>query len=167
MRKNTTLTLLAFVFVVGLVALCWLALCAQASGPIALGLQSYTNSSTVVGITNRSSDQLSYVVMVERKIGGEWPKGLKPGTIIPEHQFGSLCPGQFTNLTLPVMVYTPPYPWRVTVFSRRPSIQLNSLRFKIGLLARRFGMRKLTRELWGANSRQIQASTKEMQQWER
>jgi hypothetical protein len=167
MRKNSTLTVLALVAVVGLVAFCWIALSGQASGPIAFGLQSYTNTSAVVGITNRSIHQFNYVVMVERRIGGEWPKELRPGTIIPAHQFGSLCPGQFTNLTIPMMVYAPPYPWRVSVFCNRLPLQPNSLRFKTGLLALRFGMRKLAQELWGANFKQIQVSTKEMQQWER
>jgi hypothetical protein len=167
MRKNSTLTVLALVAVAVASCFCWIAHYCQASGPIAFGLQSYTNTSAVVGITNRSIHQFNYVVMVERRIGGEWPKGLKAGTIIPEHQFGSLCPGQFTNLTIPVMVYAPPYPWRVSVFCNRAPVQPNSLRFKTGLLALRFGMRKLAQELWGANFKQIQVSTREMQQWGR
>ncbi len=161
--EKSRLGVLALVAVMGLAALCWIALYGQSNGPIAFGLQSYTNNSALVGITNRGVRQLSYVVMVERKIGSKWPEGLKPGTIIPEHQFGSLGPGQFTNLTIPVMVYSPPYPWRVSVFFNRPPVQPSSLRFKAGFLALRFGMRKLAQELWGGNVRQIRVSTKEME----
>jgi len=154
---------LVLVPVLGLLAaLCWIALHAQSKGPIAFGLQSYTNHSALVGITNRGVRQFSYVVLVERKIGNKWPEGLKPGTIIPDHQFGSLAPGQFTNLTIPVMVYAPPYPWRVSAFFNRPPVQPGSPRFKAGLLALRFRMRKLAQELLGGTVREIQVSTKEM-----
>lgn len=173
MRKNSPLIILPFIAVVGLVAFCWIALSSRASGPILLGLQSYTNASAVVGITNGSVHQFHYEVMVERKIGGEWPKGLRPGTIVPQHQCGSLCPAQSTNLTIPIMVYAPPYPWRVSVFCNREApvqpnyVQPNSLRYKTGFLALRLGMRKLAHELFGPNFKQIQVSTQEMQQWER
>ncbi len=120
----------------------WLIKLSAAAGLIGFGLQSYTNTCAVVGITNRSFHQFNYIVMVERKRGSDWPKGLLPGTIIPDHQFGTLGPGQCTNLTLPVMVYVPPQPWRISVFCNRPPVQPNSVRFKAGLLALRLGMRK-------------------------
>src|SRR5262249_24364939 len=134
MRKKSMLKILALIGGLSLVFFCWIELSGGSTGPIALGLQSYTNTCAVVGITNHSVHQFNYVVMVERKMGSEWPKGLAVGTIIPQNQFGSLSPGQHTNLTVPVMVYAPPYPWRISVFCNRPAVQPNSLRFKAGML---------------------------------
>jgi hypothetical protein len=166
MHKGAVLLFLLVTAVLGVVAV-WLIKLSAPTGLIGFGLQSYTNTSAIVGITNRSFHQFNYILMVERKIGSSWPKGLLPGTIIPDHQFGTLGPGQFTNLTLPVMVYAPPQPWRISVFCNRPPIQPNSGRFKTGLLAFRLGMRKLAQELWGENFKGIQVSTTEMQQWEK
>ena len=155
---------LVLIAVVGVIAFCCIVVSGPASEPIGLGLQSYTNASAVVRITNRSFYQFNYVVVSERKIGGEWPKGLRVGTSIPADQFGSLCPGQLTNLTIPLMVYAPPYPWRISVFCTRHPVQPNSLRFKAGAWALNLGMRKLAHTLLGGDSKQIQASTQEMEQ---
>jgi hypothetical protein len=150
------------------IAICWIRLSGPTGGPIAFGLQSYTNACAVVGITNRSAYQFHYVVMTERKIGGEWPQGLQKGARIPEGQFGSLRPGQLTNLTIPVMVYVPPYPWRVSIFYSKQASIPNSLRFKASFLALKLGMRKLSHKLLGGGDfEQIQASTPETEQWEK
>jgi len=167
MRKNSTRAILLLIGIVGLIAFCWIKFSGSTSGPVALGLQSYTNASAVIGITNRSSYQFDYVVMVERKIGGEWPKGLSPGTRILPNQFGRLGPGQVTNLTIPVMVYAPPYPWRISVFCNRPPVRPTSARFKASFWARRLGMGTLSHKLLGERSKQVQASTPEMEQWEK
>ncbi len=170
MRKNTMVAALPLTAIVSLIALCWIKLSgpssSQTSRPIALGLQNYTNASAVVGITNRSFDELNYVVMVERKIGAQWPNYV-PGTRISVSQLGGLRPGQFTNLTIAVMVYAPPYPWRVSVFCTRAPVKPNSLRAKAGFLASKLGMRKLSHKLWGEDFKQIQVSTPEMEQWEK
>lgn len=167
MRKTTVAAALSLTLIAGLTTWCWIKLSGPTSGPIAFGLQSYTNACAVVGITNHSFYQFHYVVMKERKIGGRWPKGLEPGKGIPKGQFGSLLPGQLTNLTIPVMVYVPPYPWRVSVFYSQQAAQTNPLRFKASLWALKLGMRKFSQKLWGGNFKQIQASTPEMEQWEK
>jgi len=151
----------------GLIAFCCSKLPSPGADPIVLGLQSYTNAVAVIGITNRSFHQFDCAVMVERKIGGEWPKGLGPGTILPPNQVVHLSARQQTNMTIPVLVYAPPYPWRISAFCGRPPVQMSSLRFRLGILALKFRMRNLARTLLGDNARQIQASTPEVEQWEK
>jgi hypothetical protein len=167
MRKKTTATTLSLTVIAAVIAFCWIKFSRPTSGRVALGLQSYTNASAVVWITNRSFYQVDFLVMVERKIGGEWPTGYVAGTRIPANQFGSLRPRQLTNLTIPVMVYAPPYPWRVSVFYTRPPANPNSLRFKASVLAFRLGMRKLCHKLRAGDLEQRQVSTPEMEQWEK
>ena len=138
---------------------------APVSGPITIGLRSYTNSSALVAITNRSrSYQFNYLAVVQRKIGSDWPKGLPLGIITSAHQSGMLAPGQSTNPTLSVMTYAPPYPWRISVFCNRPPVPPNSFRFRAGLFALRLGSPKLAQKFFGGNFPQIQVSTIEMQQ---
>src|SRR6266404_6090418 len=99
MRRNSKIAVLTLTGVVCLVAFSVMIL-VPTSGPIRLSLLSYTNASTVITIKNQSSRPFDYTVMVERKIGGKWPDGLAPGTIIDENQTGSLGAGQHTNLTI-------------------------------------------------------------------
>jgi hypothetical protein len=167
MRRNRKLAILALAAVVGLAALSVGTILAPTSGPIRLTLQSYTNASAVITVKNQSSRQLEYVVIVERKIGGKWPEGLAPGTNIPDHQFGTLAPGELTNLTVQVMVFAPSYPWRISVFCTGPPVQPNSWRANTAFWLWNHGFPRISRTLFRPNSKQIQASTPEMQQWEK
>jgi hypothetical protein len=165
MRRNSKFALMALVGVVGLVAFSVVMTLVPTSGPIRLELQSYTNACAGIAIINQSSLHFDYTVMAERKIGGKWPEGLAPGTMIPAHQSGSLGPGQHTNLTVSVMVYVPSYSWRISVFCTRPPVQPNSVRFRAALWCGEHGLRKMAHKLFGRDS--IQVSTPEMEQWER
>jgi hypothetical protein len=167
MRKHPKLAVLLLIVTMGLIAFCCANLLGPTTDPIVLGLQSYTNAVAIVGITNHSSHQFDCWVMVERKIGGEWPKGFVPGTSIPANQLVHLAARQHTNMTVPVLVYAPPYPWRISAFCSHPPVQVASLRFRVGILALKFRMRKLAHILLGGDSQQIQASTPETEQWEK
>jgi len=116
MRRKPKIAVLAITGVGCLVAFWVVLMLAPTSESVRLSLQSYTNATARITIRNQSSRPFSYLVLVERKIGGKWPDGLALGTRIPENQSGSLGGGQRTNLTIPVMVYAPPYPWRISVF---------------------------------------------------
>ncbi len=168
MRNKQIVAVLSIIAMLALIAFCLAYVAPPGPGPIALGLQSYTNNSAVVGITNRSRiHQFDYFAIVQRKTASEWPGGSPVGIITSSHQSGVLGPGQFTNLTLRVMTYAPPCPWRVSVFCNPPRVMPNSLRFRAGLFALRLGAPKFAQKLFGGDFQQIQLSTAEMQQWEK
>ena len=168
MRRNSKIAVLAVTGIVCLAAFSVAMILVPTSDPIKLSLQSYTNASAVITIKNQSSLPFDYTVMVERKIGGKWPDGLVPGTIIPENQSGSLGAGQHTNLTIPVMVYAPPHPWRISVFCWRnqPTLNFNSFRFKCMFWLNKLHMPKLARKL-AVETKMLQVSGPPMQQYEK
>ena len=170
MRRNSKFVILALAGVASLVAASTVIICAaRTSSAVRLSLQSYTNACAVIAIRNQSFRHVDYTVMVQRKIGGKWPQGWAVGTRIPEHQFGSLSPGQLTNLSIPVMVYAPSYPWRISVLCTPPLIEpTNSVRFRAALWCAKCGLRKMAGKLMGGgDSKVIQISTPEMDQWEK
>jgi hypothetical protein len=169
MQSKSKLAVLSLVGAVGLVSSLVVLILVPTSDPMKVTLQSYTNACAVIAIKNQSSACFNYIAMVERKIGGNWPKGLAPGTSIPDHQFGSLGPGQQANLTVPVLVYAPSYPWRISVFGSRPRplVQVNSVRFRAGLWCAVHGLRNVSHKLLGGGFKQVQVSTPEMEQWEK
>jgi hypothetical protein len=167
MQSKSKLAVLALVGCVGLVISLVVLILAPASGPVKVTLQSYTNACALITIKNQSSASFNYIAMVERKIGGNWPKGLAPGTILPDHQFGTLGPGQHSNLTVPVLVYAPSDPWRISVFCSRPPVQLNPVRFRAGLWCATHGLRNVSNKLFGVDFKEIQVSTLEMEQWQK
>ena len=90
-----------------------------ARGKIAFGLQSYAHGTAVFMITNTSRVPVEYTVTVEHKGYRGWPDYL--GKVLPHappEGFRSPCliaPGQVSTCTVPVAVYAPPCPWRLSV----------------------------------------------------
>jgi hypothetical protein len=165
-RKHRIKAALLLIVTMGLIAFCCTKFSGPTTDPIVLGLQSYTNAVAIVGITNHSSHEFDCWVFAERKIGDKW-QGLNLGTSFPANQIVHLSARQQTNMTVPVLVYAPPYPWRISAFCSRAQVQTGSLRFRVGILALNFKMPKLAQTLLGGNIRRIQASTPETQQWEK
>jgi hypothetical protein len=165
-RKHRTQAVLLLIVTTGLIVFCCTKLLGPTADPIVVGLQSYTNAVAIIGITNHSFHRFDCMVMAERKIGGEWPK-LTLGTRIPANQLVHLSGRQHTNMTVPVLVYAPPYPWRISAYCYRPPVQPTQVRVRIGLLALKFRMRKLAEIVLGPNLHQVQVSTPEMEQWEK
>ena len=166
MRKNAKNALLLATAILGLGVFCFLKLLPPRSGFIGLRLESYTNASAVVTVENRSLYNFDYVVLAERKIGGKWPDYIGTGIPMPSNQAGTLRPGR-SRLTVPVMVYVPPYPWRISVFCYRPYVQPNELRLSADFWFTKLGIPNLSRKLWGRDSRLKQVSTAEMEQWQK
>ena len=146
-------------------ALCGLIISSgSASQQIGLGLQNYARASATVTISNLSDSKVDYVLKVERKIGDTWPKyqhGMPFGT--DSGQPGSLGPGQSLTSTLPVMVYAPPTPWRVSIFCQWSAPGPNTTRFKAGLWLLRLRMQRLARKAFG-EPRIVQISGLQMDQ---
>ena len=168
MRRDSKFTVLALVGVAVLVGLAAVIMSGTATGPVRLTLQSYTNATAVITIKNQGSLPFDYyAVMAERKIGGRWPEGLVPGTIINKNQTGSLGAGQQINLTIPVMVYAPPQPWRISVFCWRnqPIAAFNSSRFKCILWLNKLHMSRLSQKL--VEPKMVQVSSPQMEQYEK
>jgi len=137
------------------------------SWPIRLGLRSYTKGSAVVTLTNPSRRKVDYVWTVERRTAATWPKyehGFPVG--VDSRQSGRLEPGQVLELTVPVMVYAPPCPWRFSVFCFRNPANPNTARYKAGLWFMRHGMLRLARKAIGELS-VVQVSGPEMEQYEK
>ena len=112
--------------------------------PIGIGLSSYTNGVAVITLTNLSSSKLDYILKVERKTGMSWPtypQGVPLGT--DSGQSGSLGPKQVSALTVQVMIYAPPCPWRASVFCYKNQTNLNSTRLKVHFWLMRHRMPKL------------------------
>ena len=138
MRRNFKITILLLIGIAGLISFAVIRLLGPTSAMVGLGLQSYTNASAVVAVTNLSCFQIDYVLKVERKSKEGWPKyeaGIPLGN--DAGQTGVLYPKHVSMVTVPAMVYAPPYPWRLSIFcyrrSRTPSP--NTIRFKTGLWA--------------------------------
>jgi hypothetical protein len=131
-------------------------------------VQSYTNASAVISVKNQSSLTFDYTVIVEHKIGGKWPNGLALGTMLEPNQTGTLSPGQQRNLTVPVMVYAPPYPWRISVFcwENLPLPNATSFRVKCILWLIRLHMPKLAQKL-AIKQERFQVSSPQMEQYEK
>jgi hypothetical protein len=141
--------------------------CGSRSWPIGLGLQSYTNGSAVVTLTNLSRRKVDYVWVVERRTAHSWPKYEHNFPVgIDSRQIGILKPRQVSELAVPVMVYAPPCPWRVSVFCYRNPAGPNTARGKAGLWFMRHGMARLARKAIG-EFRSVQVPGPEMEQLEK
>jgi hypothetical protein len=146
-------------------------LSAPSTGVITLGLQSYTNACAVITVTNRSSIQFEYGLMVERKLEDGFPTKWPIG--IPFHEHGTLLPG-ITTLTVPVMVYVPPSPLRISIYCPPPAasapIKLNPITKTAGRVFLKLRMTNLALRAWtwGLPRRDegIRVSTAEVEQWE-
>ena len=66
---------------------------------------------------------------------------------------------------VPVMVYVPPYPWRISVFYYRPYDQPNELGLSADFWLTKLGMPNLSRKLWVSTTKRV--STAEMEQWQK
>ena len=137
------------------------------SWPIRLGLRSYTKGSAVVTLTNLSRRRVDYVWVVERRTAHSWPKYEHNFPVgIDSRQMGILAPRQVSELAVPVMVYAPPCPWRVSVFCYRNPAGPNTTRYKAGLWFMSHGMLRLARKAIGEFS-VVQVSGPEMEQYEK
>ena len=170
MPTNSQIGILSVISIVGLIAFALAKLSFSTSSPIGLRLESYSNACARVTVSNRSRLQFDYVLKVERKTLNGWPKyegGLPVGADSGES--GTLYPGQVTTLSVPVMVYAPPYPLRVSIFcwdpdqSAKIGFQPSTMRFKAGLWLQRLHMRKLAQKLWG-EFKVVQVSAPQMEQ---
>jgi hypothetical protein len=171
MLRNSKPSILWLIGIVGLIAFALVKLSLSTSGSIGLRLDGYSNACARVRVTNLSRSQVDYVMKVERKTMNGWPKYQGGIPVSPDGgQSGVLRPGQVTTLSLPVMVYAPPYPWRVSFFCYRNPVQLGpigfqpgTLRFKAGLWLLRLHMPKLAQKLWG-EFKVVQVSGPQMEQ---
>ena len=170
MPTNSKIGIFLVISIVGLLAFALAKLPLSTSGPIGLSLESYSNACARVTIRNRSRSQFDYVLKVERKILKGWPKyegGVPVGQ--DSGQPGTLYPGQVTRLSVPVMVYAPPCPLRVSIFcwdhdrSASVGFQPGTLRFKAALWLQRLHMPKLAQKLWG-EFKVVQVSGPEIEQ---
>jgi len=135
--------------------------------PINLGLQNYAKGTAVVTVTNMSHREVDYVWTVERKTADGWPKyedGIPLG--VDSSHSGRLEPRQVVELALPVMVYAPPCPWRVSVFCYKNPAAPNTGRDKAGFWFTVHGMPWLGRKVTG-DFKVVQVSGPEMEQKER
>ena len=160
---------LSLIAVVGVIAFYWFKVSVPPNGPISLGLQSYTNACAVITVTNRSNIQFDHGLMVERKPKSGWPRQWPIGTVWHEH--GTLRPG-ITTLTMPVMVYVPPRPWRISMYCSPPDapFKVNHIQQSAAFLVYKLGMRKLSLKvlMWGQAARKgISVSTPEVEQWQK
>jgi hypothetical protein len=167
MQRKSKLAVLLLAGLAGLIGCLVVWILVPPSDPVKMALQSYTNGCAVIGIKNQTSAPFNYFALVERKIGGKWPEGWAIGTIIPDHQLGSLGAGQHTNLTIPVLLYAPSYPWRISVFCSRPAAPPNLARLRTAVWFSEHGLRKISHKLLAGDFTQIQVSTPEMEQREK
>jgi len=168
MRRNSKLTILSLTVILGLIAFSLIKQTTSASGPIGLGIQSYTNACAVVTVTNLSRLPFDYSLKVERKTKDGWPNykgGIPVGLDSGDH--GVLPPRKVTTLTMPVMVYAPPCPWRVSIFCyRNPPPPNTTIRYKVSCWLVRLHMQNLARKLWG-QLEVVQVTGPQMEQWEK
>jgi hypothetical protein len=162
MRRYLKAAALIFGVLSLLVALALYLLSSDPPVPLALQLQSYTNATAVYTVKNLGNSEIHYFLTVERKITNEWPRyGDFPHIMNP--QTGVLLPKQVSTVTVPVMVYAPPYPWRVSIFCYKPP----SFRMKSRVWLIRHGMGRLVRPLRADDAKLIQVSSPEMEQREK
>jgi hypothetical protein len=163
MRRNSKITIPLIAAIVGLSAFALVMLSAPSPGMIGLGIQSYTNACAVVTVTNLSGVQIDYLLAVERKITKDWPSyhGRIPHNII--RQTGVLRPREVSTLTVPVMVYAPPYPWRLSLFCSKPPTNPSAIRVKAGLWLLVLHMPKLAHKVLGER-KVVQVSGPQMEQ---
>ena len=150
MHRNSKLAILLLAGLAGLIIFAIVRLSAPARGMIGLGLQSYTNACAIFTVTNLGDSQIDYVLTVERKITNDWPNYQGRVPHIMNSQSGILAPKQVSTGTVPVMVYAPPYPWRLSVFCWRhqttPNPNRNTMRFRAGLWLLRVHQPKLAQK---------------------
>ena len=122
-----------------------------ARGKIAFGLQSYAQGSAVFMITNTSRVPVEYTVKVEHKDYRGWPDYL--GKILPHappEGLNSPCviaPGQVSTCRVPVAVYAPACPWRLSVMYKSMST-FDRIRERGSILLSEYGVSGLAQKLW-------------------
>ena len=135
---------------------------------LGLGLQNYTNAWAIFTVTNLTGYQIHYLLTVERKITNDWPnyRGRIPNMIDP--QTGVLAPKQVSTLTVPVMVYAPPYPWRLSVFCWRHNTTSipnpNTIRSRAAFWLLRIHQAKLAQKVLFDKVEIVQVSGPQMEQ---
>jgi hypothetical protein len=158
---------LAVIGLGGLIAFSFVKFSRRTSCAIGLGVKSYTNCAAVVSFTNRSDLRLDFVLKVERKGKHGWPvypAGIPMGTDFG--QSGRLNPGEVFTAPVPVMVYAPPCPWRVSVFYYKPVVPPSGLRRKAVHWLLRLHLPKLTHKVV-EEFKPMQVSSAEMEQWQK
>jgi hypothetical protein len=133
--------------------------------PVALSIRNYTNACAVVTLVNLTSEPLDYTVKVERKGSKGWPvydNGYPVG--IDSGQGGALAASSTTNLSLSVLTYAPPSPWRVSIFCVK-GVQFtpSSFRFRAGFWCLRLHMRRLAGKVFD-HAKVIRISGPQMEQ---
>jgi hypothetical protein len=122
-----------------------------ARGKIAFGLQSYAHGSAVFMITNTSRVPVEYTVTVEHRDYRGWPDYLgKVAPHAPPEGFSSpglVAPGQVSTCTVPVAVYAPACPWRLSVMYKSMST-FDRIRERGSILVSEYGMSGLAEKLW-------------------
>ena len=166
MPRAHKLAVLLLTGIVGLIILAVVKLSVPAPGMVGLGLQSYTNACAVFTVTNLTAFQINYFLTVERKFASGWPNHPEGRPHITNPQTGVLRPREVSTVTVPVMTYAPPYPWRLSIFCYRPPPNPSGFRFKAGLWLLMLHMPNLAKKLFG-ESKVVQVSGPQMEQWER
>ena len=137
--------------VAGIVAILVMLPLLAARGRIAFGLQSYARGSAVFVVTNTSRVPVEYTVAVEHKDSRGWPDYLgKVPPHAPPQGFNSPCiiaAGQVSTCTVPVAVYTPACPWRLSVMYESMSI-FDRIRERGSTLLSGYGESGLAQQLW-------------------
>jgi hypothetical protein len=168
---NSKAGILSVICIVWLIVFALAKLTLSSSGPVDLSVENYSHALANVKVRNRSSSQLDYVLKVERKTLKGWPKytgGIPVGEDRCEES-GSLYPGQVKTMSVPVMVYAPACPFRVSIFcwnpdhSAKTGFQSGSLRFKAGLWLKQLHMPRLAQMMWGG-FKVLEVSGPEMEQ---
>ena len=166
MHRNSKIAILLLTGIVGLITFAVVRLSAPKPGMIGLRIQSYTNGYAIFIVTNLSGFQIDYFLTVERKITNDWPnyQGHTPHIMNP--QTGVLAPKQVSTLTVPVLLYAPPYPWRLSIFCSRHQPtppNPNTIRFKAGFWLLRLHLPKLAQKVFGEREL-VQISAPQMEQ---
>ncbi len=164
MRARTKFIILSLGAIAGLIAFLLIKSSAPADPPIGLGVQSYTNACASITLTNFGRFKLDYVLKVERKTADAWPEypqGIPLGPV--SGPMGTLSPGEISTLTVPVMVYAPSCPWRVSLFCYRNPVPPGTARFKAGVWLMRWHMPGLARRVLGG-SKAVRVSGPQMEQ---
>jgi hypothetical protein len=169
MSRASKLTILIFVGFVALLIFLLTKRSAPVPGPVTLAIQSYTNARAVVILTNLTRSRLSYTLKVKHKTLSEWPKYATGVQLVnyPD-QYGTLGPNEVSMLSVPVMVYVPPYPWRLSLFSYNSSQSRNRIQITAHLWLLKLHLRKLALKLFGdGKPRVVQFSSPQMEQAEK
>jgi hypothetical protein len=163
--KKSKLVVLLIAGIVVVICFVVVVLILVPSKPMRVTLQSYTNGHAVISIKNLTSDFVDYAALVEHKIRGEWPQssewpvlygfpeGLPPGmSKPPDPEYGSLGPGQQTNLAISGMMNAASWPWHISVSCRRPFVSVSTVRYRTGVWCWNHGLHNVANKLLGGGS---------------